>query len=368
MALTQTVSFLYNAQQASFSLERTNLNRPLILRELSSWQIKDSLNKLNEVTVVVVKNNVELADIYVERTVLVPALNFDGIITALADRNDDTLEITMMEKAWHFTRRIYKIADSLKEYNLVLVDPASLPDFLQLILDSANSIPDMPFTWVLGEDIPATSDFDFDLKWKSYYDVLRLVARNSANDVWFEGKKVFFGTKGKQIALDSDDRIYKKLQTKLDLDVYGNIIHVVGAKVAGVNVHANASNTGTDLQFTYERVVSNNNLKDQGAVDSVVSRILDEFDTITPDVSINITQSTIHKYDMKSGDIIKIISNTQTQKVKGFFRLIDVIIGSTKSSIKLQFSKTGQFLPRITDSLDILSAALIKIHDLELNS
>ncbi len=368
MALTQAVSFLYNAQQASFALERNNLDRPLILRELLSWKIKDSLNKLNEVTVVVVKNNVELEDIYVERTVLVPAFSFEGIITALVDQNDDTLEITIMEKAWHFTRRIYKIADALKEYNLVLVDPASLPDFLQLILDSANSIPDMPFTWTLGEDIPTTSDFDFDLKWKSYYDVLRLVARNSANDLWFEGKKVFVGTKGKQITLDSDDRIYKKLQTKLDLDVYGNIVHVVGAKVGGVNVHATATAAVTDLQFTYERVVSNNNLKNQDAVDGVIDRLLDEFDTIAPDVNIDINQSTVHKYDMKSGDIIKIISNSRTQKVKGFFRLIDVIIGSSRSSIKLQFSKTGQFLPRITDSLDILSAALIKIHDLELNS
>ncbi len=366
MALSQAVSFLYNAQQASFSLERNNLNRPLILRELVSWQIKDRLNRLTEVTVVVVKNNVQLSDIYVEREVLVPAFGFEGIITSLVDIHDDTLEITIMEKAWHFTRRLYKIGDSLKEYNLVLVDPASLPDFLQLILDSANT--DMPFTWVLGEDIPATSDFDFDVKWKNYYEILRLVAKNSANDVWFEGKKVFFGTKGKQIALDTDDKIYKKLQTKLDLDVYGNIVHVVGAKVGGVNVHASASNTGTDLQFTYERVVSNNNLKDQTAVDGVVDRLLTEFDTIAPDLTIDITQSTVHKYDMKSGDIIKIISNSQTQKVKGFFRLINVIIGSSKSSIKLQFSKTGQFLPRITDSLDILSAALLKIHDLELNS
>ncbi len=366
MVLSQPVSFLYNAQQLSFSLERTNLNRPLILRELASWRIKDSLNKLNVLTVTVVINSVPLEDIYVERSVLVPAFNFEGIITALKANSNDTLEITLTEKAWHFTRRLYKIGDSLKEYNLALVDPASLSDFLQLILDSANT--DMPFTWILGEDIPATSDFDFDVKWKSYYDVLRLVAKNSSNDVWFEGKKVFFGTKGKQIGLESDEKIYKKLQTKLDLDIYGNIIHVVGAKVGGVNVHASASNAITDLQFIYERVVSNNNLKDQTAVDGVVDRILDEFDTIAPDVSIDITQSTIHKYDMKSGDVIKIISNTQTQKVKGFFRIIDVIIGSSNSSIKLQFSKTGQFLPRISDSLDILSAALIKIHDLELNS
>ncbi len=366
MVLSQPVSFLYNAQQASFSLERNNLNRPLILRELVSWRIKDSLNKLLEVTVVIVKNNVQLSDIYVERAVLVPAFGFDGIITSLVDIHDDTLEITIMEKAWHFTRRLYKIGDSLKEYNLVLVDPSSLTVFLQAILDSANT--DMPFTWTLGDDIPATSDFDFDVKWKSYYEIFRLVAKNSANDVWFEGKKVFFGTKGKQIFLETDDRIYKKLQTKLDLDVYGNIVHVVGAKVGGVNVHANASNTVTDLQFTYERVVSNNNLKDQAAVDGVIDRLLTEFDTIAPDLTIDINQSTIHKYDMKSGDIIKIISNSPTQKVKGFFRLINVIIGSSKSSIKLQFSKTGQFLPRITDSLDILSAALIKIHDLELNS
>lgn len=366
MPLNQSVSLLYNAQLVAFSLERDNLNRPLILRELGSWKLKDKLNKLNELSVTIVKSNVDLNDIYFERSVFVPAFEFEGIITSLIDNNDDTMEIIIKEKAWHFTRRVYKIGDSLKEYNLKLVSPASLSSFLQLILDSANT--DMPFTWVLGEDIPATSDFDFDVKWKSYYNILRLVAKNSANDVWFEGKKVFFGTKGKTIIIDSDDKIYRKLQTKIDLDIFGNIVNVVGAEVAGTNVHATASNTGTDLQFIYERVVSNNNLKTQAAVDGVVDRILTEFDTITPDVVIDINQSTIHKYDMKSGDVIKLISNSQTQTVKGFFRLIEVTLSDVRSVIKLQFSKDGKFLPRISDSLDILEAALIKIHDLELNS
>ena len=366
MVLSQLVSLPYSASQASFSLERNNLGGTLILRELFSWKLKDKLNKLNELVVVVFKESVDLDSIYFERTVFVPAFDFEGIITSIVDNNDETLEIVIKEKAWHLTRRLYKIADSLKEYNISLVDPASLTDFLQAILDSANT--DMPFTWILGEDIPATSDFDFDLKWKSYYDVLRLVAKNSANDVWFEDKKVFFGTKGKTIELDRDEKVYNKLKSKVDLDIYGSIIHVVGAEVGGTNVHATASASETDLLFNYERVVSNNNLKNQDAVDGVVDRILDEFNTTTPDVTIDITESVIHKYNMQSGDVIKINSNTQTQRVKGFFRIIEVNLALRKSSLKLQFSKDGQFLPKISDSLDILQAALIKIHDLELNS
>ena len=43
-------------------------------------------------------------------------------------------------------------------------------------------------------------------------------------------------------------------------------------------------------------------------------------------------------------------------------------MSNTASALKLQFSKTGKFIPRISDVLDILPAALLKIHDLELNS
>ena len=366
MVLSQTFSFIYNAQTVGLSAERENLKGPFILTALVTWKYKDNLNKINELTVTVFKSDIDRSKIFFEREVIVPAFDFRGLITGLTDINDSILQITMHERAWHLTRRLYKIADSLKEYNLVLVSPSDLATFVQPVLDSANT--DMPFTWVLGEDIPATSDFNFDIKWKTYYEVLRLIAVHSLNDLWFEENKVYIGTKGKSITLDRDDKIYEKLKTNIDLDTYGNIVNVVGAEFGGVNLHTNIIAAQTDLLYNYERVVSDNNLKSQASVDGVASRILEDFDSITPDVKIEIRNETIQKYNMQSGDIIKIISNSETQTVKGFFRLISVVASNSRSLIKLQFSKTGKFIPRISDSLDILEATLIKLHDIELNS
>ena len=149
MPISQAVSFLYNTQAIGLSAERENLKGPFVLTALVTWKFKDSLNQINELTVTVFKSDVDRSKIFFEREVFVPAFNFRGLITRLTDINDSILQITMHERAWHFTRRIYKIADSLKEYILTLNANQSFPDFLQLILDSANT--DMPFTWELGE-------------------------------------------------------------------------------------------------------------------------------------------------------------------------------------------------------------------------
>jgi len=367
MVLTQAISFLYNAQLAGLSAERSNLDGPLILNALVSWTYSDRLNKLKVMRVIIEKASVDRSKVFFERDVFVPGFNFIGIITGINDINDSLLAITMHERAWHFTRRIYKIGDGFKEYNLVLVNPADLATELQAIITSANT--DMPYDWVLGEDIPATADYDFDIKWKTYYQVLQQTAIKTANDVWFEGVNIVkFGTKGRTIELDKDDKIYEKLSTKIDLDTYANIVNLVGGEVAGNNVFAQATAAETDLLYNYERVVSNNNLKDQGAVDVLAPVILADFDSTAPDVSIDINEDFIHKYKLESGDIIKISANSETQTVKGFYRVVDIIVSSDNSKIKLQFSKSGKFIPRISDSLDILEAVLTKLHDIELNS
>ena len=366
MTTLMSVSLQYNASQIGVGAERSNLNRPVILRALATWKFIDKLNDLDVLVVTMLKNDLDLSQIYLERSVTVPAFEFKGIITGLSDINDTMFRITIHEEGWHFSRRIYKIEDAFKEYNISLVNPASLPDLVQGIVTSANS--DMPFTWTISEDIPATSDLDFGVKWKSYYQVLKLVALNSLNDLWFEKHVVMMGTKGKTITLDKRDKIYDKLVSEIDLETYGNIVTVVGAKSGGNNLYSTATAAETNLSFNYERVVSNNNLTSQASVDGVKARVLDEVNSINPDVKLDISQDIINKYNMKSGDIIKINSNTQTQTVKGFFRLIEIVIANSKNTVKLQFSKTGVFLPRVSDSLDILNAALIKIHDIELNS
>ena len=368
MVLNQFVSFVYSSQSRGLSAERENLSGPLVLDALSSWKISDRLNKLKQMVVTVSKADIDRSKVFFERDVFVPGFNFRGLITGINDIDDSFLSIVMSEQGWHFTRRLYKIQDGFKEYTLELEMEDSLVGFLQEVLDSANE--DMPFDWVLGDDVPESSSFSFDVKWKTYYDVLRTVAINTSNDLWFEeGRVVKFGTKGKSIVLDRDDKIYEKLSTKIDLDTYGNIINVVGAKGDDdTNVHSQTVAPVTDLLYNYERVVSNNNLKDQAAVDGVLGNVLADFDSVIPDVKINISEDIIHKYQIESGDVIKISSNSETQTVKGFYRAVEVSVSSETSFVKLQFSKTGKFIPRVSDSLDILDAIMIKLHDIELNS
>ncbi len=87
-----------------------------------------------------------------------------------------------------------------------------------------------------------------------------------------------------------------------------------------------------------------------------------------PDVDIDINESFVHKYNIQSGDILKINSNSESQTVKGFYRVINITVAKSKSNLKLQFSKTGKFIPRVSDFLDVLEAIMGRVHDLELNS
>lgn len=367
MPLEQQFSFRYKENTVSINAERSNLGGALILNAISSWSLKDSLNKLKSLTVNVVKSDVDLNGIYFERECYVPAFKFRGIITGLIDIDDQTLQIVIQERAWHFTRRIYKIEDEFKEYTVSIGADDNFKDFVQTVIDSANA--DMPFVWKLDvdEDIETTV-VDFDVKWKNYYTVLKQIAVNSLNDIWFENSIVFIGSKGKRIVLDRDDKVYRKLSTKIDLDTFGNMVTVVGAKNGAQNLYASAEDPKHELSYNYERVISNNNLKSQDAVESVKERILGDFNNIVPDVNIDISNEIIGKYKMESGDTIKISANSETQTVRGYYRLIEIILSNSRSSVKLQFSRDGKFLPRISDSFDILEAALLKIQDIELNS
>lgn len=366
MAVLMNVEFQYGTSQTGIVSERENLKQPLIFKALQSWSYKDVLNKLNTIVITMLKKDVDLGQIYLERDAYIPAFDMNGIITAISDIDDTFLEITIHEQAWHLTRRMYNIKDEFKEYTISIAESENFNNLIQGVIDSANL--DMPFNWKLGDDIPKQSEFEFEIKWKNHYEVLQLIALNSLNDIWFESQTVYIGRKGATVKIDSTDKLYQKLVSKIDLETYGNIVNIVGAKEGDINLHGQISNDEIDLNYNYERVVSNNNLTTQNSIDQVKNRMLKEHDSIRPDITLNISEEIINKYNLQSGDVIKINSNTETQEVKGFFRIIELNITDSQNTIKLQFSKDGTFLPRISDSLDILEAALIKIRDIEMNS
>ena len=366
------VSFPYGVQQKGLTVERTNIEKPLILRKLVTWTFKDKLNEILTLKIALNKKDLDLDNIYLERNINIPAFGIKGIITGITDMEDTQLVLQIHDESWHFTRRLYKIADSFKEYKIKWTSNNTVTDVLDDLITSANT--DMPFTWTKGEDSDdSTTEFEFDIKWKTYFDVLKTLALNTLKDLWFENKKVYLGKKGKSIILDKSDTLYGKLVSKIDLDAYANIVNIVGAKEKTVNnektnFYTTRSDTNTELTYNYEKSISNNTLKTQDATDEAAARVLTEFNNINPDVTIDVTEEIINKYDMKSGDILKIASTTETQKVKGFFRIIELNMSNTKNSLKLQYNKNGKFLPRASDTLDMLKTLVQKIHEIELNS
>lgn len=148
MPVNQDYSFLYKIQALGLSSERINDTGVLIFRILKDWKLVDKLNRIKEFTVVVLKRDIDVSEIYFEREVFIPAYEFRGIITQIIDNNDDNLTIVVKEHSWHLTRRLYKIGDEMKEYQIQLAEGEEFLPVVQDVLDSANM--EDGFNWIIN--------------------------------------------------------------------------------------------------------------------------------------------------------------------------------------------------------------------------
>lgn len=389
-----TGSFRYKITNTETgSNQRLKIVKTLVLENLLRWKYTDKLNEIVKIDVTIAKNSVDSSEIYFERNCHLPGLNFEGVITGIKDVEDNKLVITVQHEAWHFTRRLFKIEDDFKEYELNCNEGQDFKKIIEDIVTSANA--DMPFDWKVGPDTVSSGAYSFSVKWKNYYDVFKLIAKHSEFDLWAEGREINIGKKGTTITVDVSDKLYEKLTADFNLDTYGNIINVIGArspdaysassslttteggavtgvsttitKTEGKNLYGH-DDIEHELLYNYERVVSNNNFKTQDSVNDASHRLLKEFYNSNSDVKIDITHDMVDKYDMRSGDIIRIVNNTATQTVRGYYRIMQIRINNRSATIKVQFSRSGKFLTRLFDSEEVLESSLVKIQDIELNS
>jgi len=365
-------SIVYSTSLASLNAERSNLYTPLSLNKFVSTQLKQTINQLRKVILTIKKTDIELNNIYLERKCYVSNYDFEGIITKIEDIDNTNFEVTIYEPAWHFTRRIYKIEDTgiaVKEYEIDLTLVDDFIDFLQNnIIDSMNTNMPADLQWVLGEDIPANIICKEKVNDKNYYEMLQLFAKHAITDLFFIKNKVYFAKQGKTINLDPREQIFKKITSSIDLDTFGNIVTVVGAKEAGVNLVATEEVVQNKLQYDYERVVTNNNLTTQKSVDNVAVRVIDEYNNVNPDVNLELSKDLIQQYNLQLGDVFSISSDSITQSVKGFYRVIKLDIDDTKADVTLQYSIDGKFIPRLMDSIDLFAAILNKQKNIEINT
>ena len=187
-----------------------------------------------------------------ERLIKMPVLGIDGIITQVKNESDNTkLIVTVRELAWHLNRRIFTHSNS-QEFEFTNL---SISDAVGRVITSANN--DMPFDWIKGDIV--SGNVNIKGKYKYHLDVLEMIAHESGNDLWFENHLIHIGKRGKTIDVSKDNYFFDLLGGDINLDKYANKVTLV-KKDGDVITQATASDMETNLEYTYEKVVVNNNV------------------------------------------------------------------------------------------------------------
>ncbi len=234
--------------------------------------------------------------------------------------------------------------------------------FEKVILPKVNE--DLPDNekFELSSDVDLDYELLLELKYKSNYKVLQTMAVQAGIDIWAERNILFVNKKGKVINIDKGDLRFFEIKSTDNFDNLATSLYITGDN----NVVKKTEVVDNDYSYQFERVVSNNNLKDTTSVDNVSDHLLEEFSSDDPDIKITLGEELVNKYGMETGDVIKITSVDVSQSVKGFYRIIQLNGNDKSYTLRLQYSKDGKFIPRLMDSLDISETILEKIQELEI--
>lgn len=354
----ETTTFKYNIS----AVEGTSLERvysPIIrLEDIIKYRITATLNDLLKVDFDVRTSEYYINNLILERSIAFPGINENGIITRIQNK-ETILTITGQEFAWHLKRKLFN-HDSSFEFEETDV---TIDDILDDVIDSANNDPDTD--WVKGEDI-ADGNVSVKGKYKSHLEVLQLIARNSGNDLWFRGNRIYIGRKGKTINVSTDKYFIDKLSSDIDLDKYANKVHFIGKDTSNNMLEKVATENVHNFDYEYERAVVNTNVIGDDSVQAGADRVLGELKVESPFLTANITNQKFKEYDIETGDILKIVKNFHGVKFSGFYKVVKYTLDDRQAKLTLEFSEDGKFNPRLLNASDLFDRLLTKIKDIEL--
>ena len=353
-------NFKYDIENVTAQVLTDIFNSKIDIRDIISYRITSNLSDITKIDFEVANSDLYINNLTLERLIRLPILDTDGIITMI-DNQDTILKIRAQELGWHLTRRIFRHNNNAEfEYNSM-----NISDLLDIIIASANN--DMPFDWIKGDDI-ATGTVSIKGKYLNHLDVLRLIAKNSANDLYFEGHQIIIGTRGKTVDVSRDSFFFDLLNSLVDLDKYANIVSVIGqADNNGDRNFQERTNMIHNLTYNYEKVVVDNKLNNDSLLSQTADRLLGEFNVSSPSLQTTITIAKFKEYDIKIGDVLKIVRKLGEVKVRGFYRIVKIAVNSDNAKLTLEFSETGRFIPRLLDTSTVFEKVLEKIRELEIN-
>ena len=357
-----TLDFTFKYDIATFDARILHqiYEKKLQIRDISSYAIIDKLNDIVKMNLSVTMSEKYLTNLILERQVKMPVMERTGIITNVK-KDSLFIHLTIEELPWHLSRLIFTYSNS-KEFNFTNI---TIETALQRVIDSAN-LDTEDENWTLGEDIP-TGNVSIKGKYKKHLDVLRLIAKNSGNDLWFVNRVIYIGKKGKTINVSKDKAFVTKITSEEDLNIYANKVYVIGKDSSGNNLEKTENNTIHDFTYNYERVIVNNNLVGNDTITGAATRLLQELDVSQPNININITISKFKEYNIITGDILKVIRKIGGVQIQGYYRVIKSKITRESAELTLEYSENGRFTPRLADSGELLEVLLEKVKALELN-
>ena len=237
----------------------------------------------------------------------------------------------------------------------------------QEILTKANE--DMPdgMAWELGPNT-STEVIDIEFKYRNHWQALQKIAQAAKLDLWADSENHIiyletFRSKGK--TLDKVLDVMVESVPEISVDNVANQVNILGKEESTNTQIESIAETDTDLKYIYEMVVTDKQITSMAQATGVAEKLLDEYKILTPVVKATVPFSQYVRFDMETGDVIRIVK--PEQELDGKFRIMEITIKSDTVNLILESNDTAVSHVRSRSMGDILGHLLRKMNDNNIN-
>ena len=237
----------------------------------------------------------------------------------------------------------------------------------QEILTKANE--DMPdgMAWELGPNT-STEVIDIEFKYRNHWQALQKIAQAAKLDLWADSENHIiyletFRSKGK--TLDKVLDVMVESVPEISVDNVANQVNILGKEESTNTQIESIAETDTDLKYIYEMVVTDKQITSMAQATGVAEKLLDEYKILTPVVKATVPFSQYVRFDMETGDVIRIVK--PEQELDGKFRIMEITIKSDTVNLILESNDTAVSHVRSRSMGDILGNLLRKMNDNNIN-
>jgi len=222
--------------------------------------------------------------------------------------------------------------------------------------------------WTLGPNT-STDVIDIEFKYRNHWEAFQKVAQAAKLDLWADSENHIiylepFRSKGKTIDKKLD--IIVQTSPSTSVDEVANQVNILG-KTTDLDSRQieSIAETETNLKYIYEAVVSDRQITTIAQATGVAEKLLEEYKTLTPIIKARIPYSQFVRFDMETGDVLRIVK--PQQELNGDFRIMEIKVNNEFADLVLESNETAVSHVRSRSMSDILGHLLRKINDNNIN-